>query len=149
MNTGHRQTEIRELGNLTLWLEFSKDHKSFRGESRFLVFLSALSISIDICVAYPHFKNSWYPVAINLIPHSRPMTWMSQLVAGVPISDSFVDHSTLYEYFTIRVGAFLGGGQNFERRNIVRLKFRNFKVTNIKITKDEFFDTLLSYFFIF
>ena len=31
---------------------------------------------------------------------------MSQLVAGVPISGSFVDYSILYEYFTNRVGAF-------------------------------------------
>ena len=29
---------------------------------------------------------------------------MSQLVAGVPISDSFVDYLTLYKYFTIRIG---------------------------------------------
>ena len=31
---------------------------------------------------------------------------MTQLVAGSPISDSFVDYSTLHEYFTIRVGVF-------------------------------------------
>ena len=31
-----------------------------------------------------------------------------------------------------------GGGQNFER-----LKFRNFKVANIKITKDELFDSFI------
>ena len=31
---------------------------------------------------------------------------MSQLVAGVSISGSFVDYSTLYEYFRIRVGVF-------------------------------------------
>ena len=41
----------------------------------------------------------------------------------------------------------LGGGQNFERRNVERLKFRNFKVANIKITKDEFFDSFLIVFF--
>ena len=34
-----------------------------------------------------------------------------------------------------------GGGQNFERRNVERLKFRNFKVANINITKDELFDS--------
>ena len=33
-----------------------------------------------------------------------------------------------------------GGGQNFERRNVERLTFRNFKIANIKITKDELFD---------
>ena len=33
-----------------------------------------------------------------------------------------------------------GGGQNFERRNVDRLTFRNFKIANIKITKDELFD---------
>ena len=42
-----------------------------------------------------------------------------------------------------------GGGQNFERRNIERLKFRNFKVANIKITKDEFFDSFIIVFFHF
>ena len=31
---------------------------------------------------------------------------MHQLVASVPISGSFVDFSTLHEYFTIRVGVF-------------------------------------------
>ena len=38
----------------------------------------------------------------------------------------------------------MGGGQNFER-----LKFRNFKVANIKITKDEFFDSFIIVFFHF
>ena len=33
-----------------------------------------------------------------------------------------------------------GGGQNFERQNVERLTFRNFKIANIKITKDELFD---------
>ena len=35
----------------------------------------------------------------------------------------------------------MGGGQNFERRNVERLKFRNFKVANINITIDELFDS--------
>ena len=35
---------------------------------------------------------------------------------------------------------YLGGRQNFERRNVERLTFRNFKIVNIKITKDELFD---------
>ena len=34
----------------------------------------------------------------------------------------------------------LGGGQNLERRNVERPIFRNFKITNIKITKDELLD---------
>ena len=34
----------------------------------------------------------------------------------------------------------LGGGQNLERRNVERPIFRNFKIANIKITKDELFD---------
>ena len=29
-----------------------------------------------------------------------------------------------------------GGGQHLERRNVERSIFRNFKITNIKITKD-------------
>ena len=37
-----------------------------------------------------------------------------------------------------------GGGQNFERR-----KFQNFKVANIKITKDKFFDSFIIVFFHF
>ena len=36
-----------------------------------------------------------------------------------------------------------GGGQNFERRNVEPLKFRNFKVANIKITNDELFDSFI------
>ena len=31
---------------------------------------------------------------------------------------------------------FLGGGQNLERRNVEQSIFRNFKITNIKITKE-------------
>ena len=37
----------------------------------------------------------------------------------------------------------LGGGQNFERWNVERRKCRNFKVANIKITKDELFDSFI------
>ena len=33
-----------------------------------------------------------------------------------------------------------GGGRNFERRNVERLIFRNFKIANIKITKNDLFD---------
>ena len=36
--------------------------------------------------------------------------------------------------------SFSGGGQNFEQRNVELLTFRNFKIANIKITKDELFD---------
>ena len=34
-------------------------------------------------------------------------------------------------------------GQNFEQRNIERTIFRNFKIANIKITKDELFDSFI------
>ena len=36
----------------------------------------------------------------------------------------------------------LGGGQILERRNVEQPIFRNFKIANIKITKDELFDVL-------
>ena len=36
-----------------------------------------------------------------------------------------------------------GGGQNLERQNVERLTFRNFKIANIKITKDELFDSFI------
>ena len=39
-----------------------------------------------------------------------------------------------------------GGGQNLERRNVERPIFRNFKIANIKITKDELFDSYISEF---
>ena len=35
------------------------------------------------------------------------------------------------------------GGQNLERRNVKRPIFRNFKITNIKITKNELFDSFI------
>ena len=38
---------------------------------------------------------------------------------------------------------FSGGGQNLERRNVERPIFRNFKIANIKITKDELFDSFI------
>ena len=46
-------------------------------------------------------------------------------------------------FTTLSVVIWLGGGQNFERRNVERLKFRNFKVANIKITNDELFDSFI------
>ena len=45
-------------------------------------------------------------------------------------------NSTAYRFL-------LGGGQNFERRNVERLTFRNFKIANIKIAKDEIFDSFI------
>ena len=36
-----------------------------------------------------------------------------------------------------------------ERRNVERPIFRNFKITNIKITKDELFDSFIFDFFFF
>ena len=36
-----------------------------------------------------------------------------------------------------------GGGQDLEQRNVERPIFRNFKITNIKITKDELFDSII------
>ena len=35
------------------------------------------------------------------------------------------------------------GAQNLKRRNVERPIFRNFKITNIKITKDELFDSFI------
>ena len=35
------------------------------------------------------------------------------------------------------------GGQNLERRNVERPIFRNLKMANIKITKDELFDNFI------
>ena len=42
-----------------------------------------------------------------------------------------------------------GRGQNFERQNVQRLKYRNFKVANIKITKDELIDSFIMGFLFF
>ena len=36
-----------------------------------------------------------------------------------------------------------GGVQNLERRNVERRIFRNFKIANIKMTKDELFDNII------
>ena len=35
------------------------------------------------------------------------------------------------------------GGENLERRNAERLIFQNFKITNIKITRDQLFDSFI------
>ena len=42
-----------------------------------------------------------------------------------------------------------GGGENAERRNIERPLFRNFKIANIRIMKDELFDSFVFDFFLF
>ena len=36
-----------------------------------------------------------------------------------------------------------GGGQNLERHNVERPVFRNFKIANIKIKKNELFDNFI------
>ena len=36
-----------------------------------------------------------------------------------------------------------GGGQNLKRQNLERAILRNFKIANIKITKDELFDNFI------
>ena len=43
----------------------------------------------------------------------------------------------------------MGGGKNFERRNLERLIFRNFKNANIQITKNNLFDSFIIDFFLF
>ena len=45
--------------------------------------------------------------------------------------------------------AYGGGGQNLERRNVERSIFQNFKIANIKMTKDELFDSLIPEIIIF
>ena len=37
----------------------------------------------------------------------------------------------------------MGGGQNLERRNVERPIFRNLKIANIKITRNELFDNFI------
>ena len=44
---------------------------------------------------------------------------------------------------------FLGGIQNIERSNVVRPGFRNCKITNIEIKKNELFFLFTNFFFIF
>ena len=48
---------------------------------------------------------------------------MSQSVAGVTISGSFVDFPTLYEYFSIRVDVFFKGEVRF--CNFEKIDFKN------------------------
>ena len=38
---------------------------------------------------------------------------------------------------------YMGEGQNLERRNVERRMFRNFKIANIKITKDELLNNFI------
>ena len=40
------------------------------------------------------------------------------------------------------------GVKNLERRNVEQAIFRNFKITNTKITKDELFDNFIFEFFL-
>ena len=42
-------------------------------------------------------------------------------------------------FWNFLIWKFLGGIQNIEWPNVERPRFRNFKITNIKITKDELF----------
>ena len=42
-----------------------------------------------------------------------------------------------------------GGGQNLEQRNVERSIFRNFKIANTKMIKDELFDSFIIEFVLF
>ena len=48
-----------------------------------------------------------------------------------------------FRYFNIRKFEIPGGDQNLERRNVERPILGNFKIANIKITKDELFDNFI------
>ena len=39
--------------------------------------------------------------------------------------------------------SYKGGGQNLERQNVERSIFQNFQIANIKMTKDELFDSFI------
>ena len=43
----------------------------------------------------------------------------------------------------------MGGAQNLEPRNVERSIFRNFKIANIKIAKNEFFNSYIVEFIFF
>ena len=45
--------------------------------------------------------------------------------------------------------AYGGGDQNLERKNVERSIFQNFKIANIKMTKDELFESFIVEFFNF
>ena len=47
------------------------------------------------------------------------------------------------------LNAYGGGGQNLERRNVERSTSQNFKIANIKMTKDELFDSFIVEFIFF
>ena len=57
----------------------------------------------------------------------------------IVLSPRKIDNFCLLSFFKLKIKF----GENFERRNVERLKFRNFKVANIKITKDELFDSFI------
>ena len=48
--------------------------------------------------------------------------------------------------FKLKQTKIMGGSRKLERRNLERPIFRNFKIANIKITKDELFDNFISEF---
>ena len=49
------------------------------------------------------------------------------------------------EYWNVfgYLNAYGGGGQNLERRNVERSILQSFKIANIKMTKDELFDSFI------
>ena len=52
-------------------------------------------------------------------------------------------------YFSNALNFQTGGGQNFKRRNVERVTFRNFKIAIIKITKNDSIVLLSNFFFFF
>ena len=58
-------------------------------------------------------------------------------------STMYRNNQEKYGYADVTLIFYKGGGKNLERRNLERPIFRNFKITNIKITKDELFDSFI------
>ena len=60
-------------------------------------------------------------------------------------SPSILKLLEFFKYFDILTTRykFWGGGQNLERRNVDQPIFRNFKISNIKMTENELFDNFI------
>ena len=67
--------------------------------------------------------------------------WEFLLYWDIVTSEVFSKFRNTLQRVTVEARA--GGGQNLERRNVERSIFRNLKIANTEMTKDELFDSFI------
>ena len=102
-------------------------------------------------MAFPVHSNDLYVVGCSYDEEFRGASIVFEAYVGI-----FVEYlengqriEVFFSFVTWKKDIAMGGVQNLELSNVERPIFRNFKITNIKIAKDELFSYFMYDFFVF